>query len=137
MVLSHPDVYAIQKAKKLLIVSWFSLAPKRTWTGETDMHFFSHGKSLSLQDQEQSLLDAIAKLDEASDGESGKLPWVVRILELARLICLEDNEDWGVVIITVVSKLRSPRVGSYIRYFVYWINCLVCSSAQNTLKMRW
>ncbi|CAO2162806.1 unnamed protein product [Urochloa humidicola] len=40
MVLSHPDVYAIQKAKKLLI------------------------------DQEQSLLDAIAKLDEASDGES-------------------------------------------------------------------
>jgi len=27
-------------------------------------------KSLSLQDQEQSLLDAIAKLDEASDGES-------------------------------------------------------------------
>ncbi|OEL22927.1 Protein EMSY-LIKE 3 [Dichanthelium oligosanthes] len=40
-VLSHPDVYAIQKAKKLLI------------------------------DQEQSLLDAIAKLDEASDGENG------------------------------------------------------------------
>ncbi|CAL5001285.1 unnamed protein product [Urochloa decumbens] len=40
VVLSHPDVYAIQKAKKLLI------------------------------DQEQSLLDAIAKLDEASDGES-------------------------------------------------------------------
>ena len=35
-----------------------------------------HGKSLSLQDQEQSLLDAIAKLDEASDGESGKLPCV-------------------------------------------------------------
>ncbi|XP_039854632.1 protein EMSY-LIKE 4-like isoform X4 [Panicum virgatum] len=39
-VLSRPDVYAIQKAKKLLI------------------------------DQEQSLLNAIAKLDEASDGES-------------------------------------------------------------------
>ncbi|RLM74938.1 hypothetical protein C2845_PM15G18430 [Panicum miliaceum] len=39
-VLSRPDVYAIQKAKKLLI------------------------------DQEQSLLDAIAKLDEASDSES-------------------------------------------------------------------
>ncbi|RLN04337.1 protein EMSY-LIKE 3-like [Panicum miliaceum] len=52
-VLSHPDVYAIQKAKKLLI------------------------------DQEQSLLDAIAKLDEASDGESGKLPWVLRIHESA------------------------------------------------------
>ncbi|CAO2169613.1 unnamed protein product [Urochloa humidicola] len=43
MVLYHPDVYAIQKAKKLLI------------------------------DQEQSLLDAIAKLDEASDGESGPI----------------------------------------------------------------
>ena len=42
-----------------------------------------HGKSLSLQDQEQSLLDAIAKLDEASDGESGKFPWVLRIHESA------------------------------------------------------
>jgi len=40
-------------------------------------------KSLSLQDQEQSLLDAIAKLDEASDGESGKFPWVLRIHESA------------------------------------------------------
>lgn len=39
-VLSYPDVYAIEKAKKLLI------------------------------DQEQSLLDAIAKLDEASDREN-------------------------------------------------------------------
>ncbi|KAJ1269114.1 hypothetical protein BS78_07G185600 [Paspalum vaginatum] len=39
-VLSHPDVYAIEKARKL------------------------------LTDQEQSLLDAIADLDEASDGES-------------------------------------------------------------------
>jgi hypothetical protein len=36
-----------------------------------------------LQDQEQSLLDAIAKLDEASDSESGKLPWVLRIHESA------------------------------------------------------
>jgi hypothetical protein len=26
-----------------------------------------------LRDQEQSLLDAIARLDEASDGENGKL----------------------------------------------------------------
>lgn len=86
-VLSRPDVYAIERAKELLIVSWFSLfplvAPKRIWTGEATVRSFlkSWCILLSLQGQEQSLLDAIAKLDEASDHESGKLPWIARFHE--------------------------------------------------------
>jgi len=46
-----------------------------------------------MQDQEQSLLDAIAKLGEASDRENGKLLWVVTILEFAIVMnsCSLDN----------------------------------------------
>jgi hypothetical protein len=64
-----------------LVFSIPLVVPKRIWTGEVTTHSFlkSWCILLSLQDQEQSLLDAIAKLDEASDRENGKLPWVVTI----------------------------------------------------------
>jgi hypothetical protein len=63
---SHPDPVEVDKAKKALKVS-------------SNIHMpYLIRKPLVLtnrlcfQEQEQSLIDAIARLAEASDGESGK-----------------------------------------------------------------
>jgi hypothetical protein len=62
--INNPDPLEVEKAKKVLKVKH---------------NFCAYYLSLSfssntqcLQEQEQSLIDAIARLAEASDGESGK-----------------------------------------------------------------
>ena len=68
---NHPDPMEIEKAKKVLKVSnalsfFFFFAFLALWLCSAVLTL-----SFKPQDHEQALVDAIAKLKDASDGESG------------------------------------------------------------------
>ena len=62
---SNPDPQEVEKAKKALKVNQNAQVNL-----STSIHLVLNCQC--LQEQEQSLIDAIARLAEASDGESGK-----------------------------------------------------------------
>lgn len=68
---SHPDPMEIEKAKKALKVRAKHLLLPFILHGLSLQHFQICNVSFEMQDHEQALVDAIARLEDASDGESG------------------------------------------------------------------
>lgn len=74
----NPDPFEIDKAKRVLKVSRITVSWSEVLLSLFQFSSFIMCKvfegllDLNLQEQEQSLVDAIARLTDASDGESGK-----------------------------------------------------------------
>lgn len=73
---NHPDPFELEKAKKMLKVS-LNLQIYLSFPPCPSLNVCS---LFALQDHEQALIDAIAKLAYASDGESGNKKKYVQII---------------------------------------------------------
>lgn len=71
----HPDPQEIEKAKKVLKVRKHANCQQQSYIAILDAGYGFDYLILLIQEHEQALADAIARLADISDGESGMYSW--------------------------------------------------------------